>query len=184
VNADIGKGNKHGTATVTVADESGNTPGSEYTVSGRFGGSFDPTIPYSGATTNGAVTFTSDDWDKGVTVTFCISAVSGSDPYEPADNGPGVTICGDLPPDPVCPNNVAETGEVCDGTDLNGETCLSQGYGDGTLACNETCSGFIYEACSPPPSCVPTHNNEKGPRCSDDIDNDCDGLIDNEDPDC
>ena len=32
--------------------------------------------------------------------------------------------------------------------------------------------------------CVPTSNKEKGPRCSDGLDNDCDGLIDAADPDC
>lgn len=32
--------------------------------------------------------------------------------------------------------------------------------------------------------CVPTSNKEKGPKCSDGIDNDCDGLIDGADPDC
>lgn len=32
--------------------------------------------------------------------------------------------------------------------------------------------------------CVPTSSKEKGPRCSDDIDNDCDGAVDGADPDC
>ncbi len=32
--------------------------------------------------------------------------------------------------------------------------------------------------------CVPTSSKEKGPKCSDGIDNDCDGLIDGADPDC
>lgn len=32
--------------------------------------------------------------------------------------------------------------------------------------------------------CTPTSSKEKGPRCSDGIDNDCDGLIDGADPDC
>jgi hypothetical protein len=32
--------------------------------------------------------------------------------------------------------------------------------------------------------CVPTSNKEKGPRCSDGLDNDCDGLTDGDDPDC
>ena len=32
--------------------------------------------------------------------------------------------------------------------------------------------------------CTPTSNKEKGPKCSDGIDNDCDGLIDGDDPDC
>jgi hypothetical protein len=33
-------------------------------------------------------------------------------------------------------------------------------------------------------SCTPTHKKEKGPRCTDGLDNDCDGVIDSEDPDC
>jgi len=33
-------------------------------------------------------------------------------------------------------------------------------------------------------ACIPTHNKEKGPRCSDNIDNDCDGDIDGADSDC
>lgn len=32
--------------------------------------------------------------------------------------------------------------------------------------------------------CVPTANNEKGPRCSNGLDDDCDSLIDGADPDC
>ena len=32
--------------------------------------------------------------------------------------------------------------------------------------------------------CTPTHPKEKGPRCTDGIDNDCDGMIDIDDPDC
>jgi len=32
--------------------------------------------------------------------------------------------------------------------------------------------------------CVPTSGKEKGPKCSDGLDNDCDGLIDGADPDC
>jgi hypothetical protein len=32
--------------------------------------------------------------------------------------------------------------------------------------------------------CVPTRSKEKGPSCSDGVDNDCDGQIDSADPDC
>lgn len=32
--------------------------------------------------------------------------------------------------------------------------------------------------------CTPTHNKEKGPRCRDGLDNDCDGMMDSDDPDC
>jgi hypothetical protein len=44
-----------------------------------------------------------------------------------------------------CGNNVIQSGEACDGTDLDGETCVSQGYDGGTLACT-TCF-FDYSGC-------------------------------------
>lgn len=54
-------------------------------------------------------------------------------------------MCG---PPPVCGDNVIEAPEVCDGTDLGGETCASQGFsGGGTLACNSTCDGFDTSGC-------------------------------------
>jgi len=40
----------------------------------------------------------------------------------------------------VCGNNVKETGEDCDGTDLAGETCLSRGYAGGALSCKADCT--------------------------------------------
>ncbi len=49
----------------------------------------------------------------------------------------------------VCGNNLREGTEVCDGTDLNGESCSSQGYCGGTLACNGSCSGFDVSSCTP-----------------------------------
>ena len=33
-------------------------------------------------------------------------------------------------------NNVTDNGEFCDGTDLNGQTCITQGFDDGDLLCN------------------------------------------------
>ncbi len=56
---------------------------------------------------------------------------------------------------PVCGNNTTETGETCDGTDLNGETCQSQGFDTGTLACNSTCTAYDTSGCS----------NNGGPVC-------------------
>ena len=47
----------------------------------------------------------------------------------------------------TCINNVTECNEVCDGTDLNGETCGSQGFDGGTLACNVNCDGYDVGAC-------------------------------------
>ncbi|MBU1240447.1 hypothetical protein KJ865_12125, partial [Myxococcota bacterium] len=48
---------------------------------------------------------------------------------------------------PVCSDQVAQGTEVCDGADLQGETCVSLGYDSGTLACLSDCSGFDTAAC-------------------------------------
>lgn len=41
---------------------------------------------------------------------------------------------------PECGNDAQEFGEDCDGADLGGETCVSQGYSSGTLACAADCA--------------------------------------------
>jgi Zn-dependent metalloprotease len=41
---------------------------------------------------------------------------------------------------PQCGNGVVEAGEDCDGFDLGGESCSTQGFTGGTLACNATCT--------------------------------------------
>jgi len=39
----------------------------------------------------------------------------------------------------VCGNNVIESGEDCDGTDLGGQTCANFGFNHGPLFCQVTC---------------------------------------------
>ncbi|MRG98495.1 C1 family peptidase [Polyangium spumosum] len=46
-----------------------------------------------------------------------------------------------------CNNGVKEGSEVCDGFDLGGATCQGQGYDNGTLACNGTCTGYSSSGC-------------------------------------
>ncbi len=41
-----------------------------------------------------------------------------------------------------------EFAEVCDGTDLDGHTCGTEGYRAGTLACTADCGGFDLRACT------------------------------------
>ena len=66
----------------------------------------------------------------------------------------------------TCGNNVIEGGEVCDGTDLGGATCSSQGCtGGGTLACNVTCDGFDTSGCSGCPVCDNDGVCEAGEDC-------------------
>jgi hypothetical protein len=59
----------------------------------------------------------------------------------------------------------------CDASGLECETC--------GVDCSAT-----DPICEDPGGCIPTSSKEKGPRCFDGIDNDCDGLIDGDDPDC
>jgi hypothetical protein len=40
----------------------------------------------------------------------------------------------------VCGNGSAEDNEDCEGTNLKGETCISLGYGGGTLSCDTSCT--------------------------------------------
>jgi len=61
-----------------------------------------------------------------------------SDPFKFTVSGSG---------GPVCGNGVKETGEACDGSDLGGQTCLTQGFTSGTLSCTAACA-LSTSACS------------------------------------
>ncbi len=55
------------------------------------------------------------------------------------------TTCSDMA---TCGNDLTELGETCDGTDLAGEDCVSQGFaGGGTLVCAASCLGFDFSMC-------------------------------------
>ncbi len=55
---------------------------------------------------------------------------------------------------PSCGNGVKEAGETCDGEDLGGQTCITQGFDGGTLACNSDCQSFSTTNCTGTgPSC-------------------------------
>ncbi|MFC1647971.1 hypothetical protein ACFL1B_00790 [Nanoarchaeota archaeon] len=64
------------------------------------------------------------------------------------EGGETISSCSlDCLPEPVCGNDIVEGDEVCDGTDLAGETCSSQGYSGGALECTGTCDAFDTENC-------------------------------------
>ncbi|MFH1239703.1 MAG: hypothetical protein V1672_00635 [Candidatus Diapherotrites archaeon] len=48
----------------------------------------------------------------------------------------------------VCGDNIKEGTEVCDGTDLDSETCIIQGFTAGTLSCQWDCSAFDSSGCT------------------------------------
>jgi len=177
------KGRKLGKATVTIRDNNGDSVGTGIEVFGNFSGSFDETGSAFTGIDGIAVILTAGTKKRVGAPDFCVSdVVGGSLTYEASDNPDPGFACG-APPD--CGNGIIESGEICDGTDLGGETCISLGFESGTLACQtDNCENFDTKACVGEPFCVPTHNKEKGSRCSDGLDNDCDGLIDGDDPDC
>lgn len=52
---------------------------------------------------------------------------------------------------PSCDNdNIQESGEACDGTDLSGETCVTLGYTGGSLSCSASCT-FVTTSCTGTP---------------------------------
>jgi len=79
----------------------------------------------------------------------------------------------------VCGDNNAEGYEECDGVDLQGESCTSQGYDFGTLSCYPY--GNPYQCSFDETGC---YNYETGSACQDGIDNDGDGDIDCDDSNC
>jgi cysteine-rich repeat protein len=66
----------------------------------------------------------------------------------------------------VCGDNLVNGTEVCDGTDLDGETCETQGWGGGTLACAGDCMAFDETGCTPPPNCG-NGDLDTGEQCDD-----------------
>lgn len=52
-----------------------------------------------------------------------------------------------------CGNGKIDSGEVCDGTNLNGRTCVEEGFEEGDLKCSDDCTAFDKSDCYTP--CTP-----------------------------
>ncbi len=61
------------------------------------------------------------------------------DGEEGSETCTGDGVWGDCECSTECGNSDAETGEACDGSDLDGHTCESEGFAGGALVCSTTC---------------------------------------------
>jgi len=94
---------------------------------------------------------------------------------------PDETVCGTS--DEVCCYGQCVARYALGGDCDDGDECTTDAYvGGGSAPCSSYCVHELLPGCGE--ECVPTHSKEKGPRCSDGLDNDCDGVIDGDDPDC
>ena len=53
----------------------------------------------------------------------------------------------DISGNQICGDDVVNDAEACDGTNLAGQTCVSQGFDSGTLACDADCAAFDTSGC-------------------------------------
>lgn len=72
----------------------------------------------------------------------------------------GSWACGDgdspapsLAPSSSCGDGVRQVSEVCDGTDVNGQSCTSLGLEPGTLGCSSDCRNLDVRDCGKPQDC-------------------------------
>ena len=64
-------------------------------------------------------------------------------------------FCGANPAEcPECGDDLREGMEVCDGTDVGDETCLTQGYSGGQLSCKSDCGSFDVSECHECTNCA------------------------------
>jgi len=75
-------------------------------------------------------------WDA---LDFSSSSPSGNYVYS------RITSFGDLGVFTGCGNGVLDSGESCDGSNLNGKVLADFGYTSGTLSCNSNCDGFLVD---------------------------------------
>ena len=64
----------------------------------------------------------------------------------------------------TCGDNQIDGTDVCDGSDLGGETCETQGFQEGTLKCQSNCAGFDTSQCGASASCG-DENIDSGEVC-------------------
>ena len=71
------------------------------------------------------------------------------------------------PSDGLCGNGLLDPGEVCDGAQLRGYTCVDLGYSTGTLGCRSDCDDFDFSYCDEAVGPVCGNNSAEGTEVCD-----------------
>jgi hypothetical protein len=109
-----------------------------------------------------------------VTGEVCDGSVPAAFTCEGLGLGPGTLACSSgctldtsgCSAPPICGDNLRnQPFEICDGTDVAGETCQSQGFTTGTLGCAADCLNFDVSTCVAAPSCGDGVINQPSESC-------------------
>ena len=84
----------------------------------------------------------------GAQVTLKAYDMTGTPKYELLEPASGVAYAAPTLP-PECGNGLTEPGEICDASDLDGQTCQNQPeqFDAGELTCNQFCGGYDAGGC-------------------------------------
>ncbi|HCJ52240.1 MAG: hypothetical protein A2898_02545 [Candidatus Kerfeldbacteria bacterium RIFCSPLOWO2_01_FULL_48_11] len=90
----------------------------------------------------------------GINGSACVNCVTSG---KTCDSTTGTCTAGTA----MCGNGVIDAGEQCDGANLGGKTCVTQGFSAGTLSCSPTCT-FNTSACTQTPCAAAQCRNASG----------------------
>jgi WD40 repeat protein len=166
------------------------SPDGSYIASGGADGALKLWLAPSGADCN--LPADCDD-SNDCTTDHCVEGICRNTPTTDdisCNGGSGICCNGSCAP-PTCTYDYdCDDGDACSEADtcLNGGTCAAvcnNSFPDCNSEASDSCCGPLCSHRNDVDCpCVPTHSKEKGPRCRDNIDNDCDGMMDGHDPDC
>ena len=87
------------------------------------------------------------DAGTGVTLSEYLDFEGNQIPYQNSAFDIGAYESISSAQEPSCGNNIIEGSEVCDGSSLNSQTCISQGFVSGKLGCLNDCTGYDISSC-------------------------------------
>src|SRR3989344_3955901 len=154
VGAEVGRG----TSTLAVLSRrEGNTPGSRLRLNSdcsEYNLEFDDTGNYWITSSAGAVDRFAVPLNTGQPIRQIAGTNDAITIHTTSSGVAWFTLHCDLsggqpaPPAAVCGNNIVETGEVCDGSSLAGQSCNTRGFTGGTLSCAANCLSFNTNLCT------------------------------------